>query len=244
MYGQSSQRKMMDDPDRPAPQGAFPVWSKVFTKPNAQTFLEITAHPDATAKNAYIWVFIAGTFSGLVTGVMRFVVSMTAINQAMPELSQVPGFSVGAGIGGLLGTICAAPLTGLFSVIGFTISVALIHWIARFLGGQGSFDKTAYAFGAITAPVTIITAFLVPFYSIRFAAFCILPLLLVLGVYAIFLQITAVKAVHGFGWLEAAIAVFLPVILLVFLCAFAVLGIMKAVGPSLNNILQQLQPSL
>jgi hypothetical protein len=40
------------DPDYPASQGAFPVWSKVYTKPSEQTFVEITQHPEARAKSA------------------------------------------------------------------------------------------------------------------------------------------------------------------------------------------------
>lgn len=241
MYNQSDQARMMDDPDRPPPQGAFPVWSKVFTKPTPQTFLDITAHPDATARNAYIWVFIAGTFSGLIYSVVQFAIGMTALRQAVPDLNQVPGLGTGVGIGGIVGVICSAPLTGVFSVLGFMISSALIHWIARFLGGQGAFDKLAYAFGAITAPVTIITALLIPVNAIPFASFCTLPVMIVLGLFVAFLEIAAVKAVHGFGWLEAAIAVFLPIVLLVFLCAFAVVGVMKVLGPSINDILQQIQ---
>ena len=244
MYNQPDQHKMMDDPDRPPPQGAFPVWSRVFTKPTPQTFLEITSHPDTTAKNAYIWVFIAGTFSGLVNGILRFALSMTALRQAAPELDQLSGLRAGLGFGGVVGTLCAAPLTGLFSVVGFAISVALIHWIARFLGGQGSFDRIAYSLGAITAPVTIVTAFLAPLNVIPYAGFCILPLSIVLGIYVLYLQIAAVKGVHGFGWLEAAIAVFLPVILLIFLCAFTVIGLMRMIGPSINDIFQQIQPNL
>lgn len=244
MYGQSNQQSMMEDPDRPAPQGAFPVWSKVFTKPNPQTFLEITTHPDATARNAYIWVFIAGTFSGLLYSLVQLVIGISALRQAAPDLNQLPGFSVGLGIGGIVGMLCSAPITGIFSVIGFAVSVALVHWIARFLGGQGNFDKMVYAFGAITAPMTIITALLIPVNAIPFASFCTLPLLVVLGLYVTYLQIAAVKAVHGFGWLEAAISELLPVILLVFLCAFAVLGLMKAIGPSINDIFQRIQPQL
>lgn len=244
MYDRSDRNKMMDDPDRPPPQGAFPVWKKVFTKPNQQSFLEITAHPDATAKNAYIWVFLAGTLSGLVNGVLQFALGMTAIRQAVPNLTDVPGLGAGLGIGGILGTICAAPLTGVSSVIGFAISTALIHWVARFLGGQGSFDKMAYAVGAITTPMMVVSAFLVPINAIPYAVFCTAPLLIVLGLFGLYLQITAVKAVHGFGWLEAVIAVFLPVILLVFLCAFMVLGILRALGPSINDILQQIQQGL
>jgi hypothetical protein len=240
MYGQSRQPGMMDDPDRPPPQGAFPIWRKVFTKPLPQTFLEITQHPDATARNAYVWVFLAGTFSGLVSGVLRFALSMTALRQAAPQLNQFPGLSAGIGFGGIVGTLCAAPLAGVFSVIGFAINTALIHWIARFLGGQSTFDKMAYSYGAITAPLTILAAIFVPFYAIPYASFCALPILLVAGLFAIYLQIAAVKGVHGFGWLEAVIAVFLPVILLGFMCAFVVLGIMKTLGPSFNDLIQGL----
>jgi hypothetical protein len=244
MYKQSNQNMMMDDPDRPPHQGAFPVWSKVFTKPNQQSFLDITTHPDATAKNAYIWVFAAGTLSGLIGSLTQLVLGVTALRQAMPEINQLPGFSTGFGIGGILGAICAAPLAGIFSVIGFAISVALIHWVARFLGGQGNFDKIAYAFGAITAPVMVVSAFLVPVNAIPYASYCILPLSLLMGLFTIYLQMTAVKAVHGFGWLESAIAVFLPVILVVFLCAFTVLGIMKTLGSSATDIFQQIQQGL
>ena len=245
MYKQSNQSIMMEDPDNPPHQGAFPVWSRVFTKPNQQTFVEITAHPDATAKNAYIWVFAAGTLSGLINSFTRLALGMTLLRQTMPEIDQMPGFSMGFGIGGILGAICAAPLAGILSVIGFAISVALIHWVARFLGGQANFDRIAYAFGAITTPIMVISAFLVPVSSlIPYASFCTLPALLLLGLYVVFLQVTAVKSVHGFGWLEAAIAVFLPVILLIFLCAFAVMGIMNALGSSVNDILQQLQQGL
>ena len=244
MNNQSDQYGTMDDRDRPAPQGAFPVWSKVFTKPVPQTFIEITTHPDATAKNAYIWIFIAGTFSGLVYSALQFAMGMTALRQTAPELQQLPGLSAGVGLGGILGVICSAPITGIFSVFGFAISTALIHWIARFLGGQANFDKMAYAFGAITAPMTIISAFLIPFNTVPFVSFCTLPVIVLLSIYVAYLEVAAVKAVHGFGWLEAAIAVFLPVILIVFICAFSVVAIMKALGPSINDIFQKIQPAL
>lgn len=244
MSNQSDQYGTLDELERPAPQGAFPVWSKVFTKPVPQTFLEVTAHPDATARNAYIWIFIAGTFSGLVYSALQFAVGMTALRQTAPGLQQFPGLSAGVGFGGILGVICSAPVTGIFSVVGFAISTALIHWIARFLGGQANFDKMAYALGAVTAPMTIISAFLVPINAIPYASFCTLPVIIILSIFAVYLEVAAVKAVQGFGWLEAGIAVFLPVILLAFLCAFAVIGILRTLGPSINDIFQQIQPAL
>jgi hypothetical protein len=38
---------IMAEADYPPTQGALPVWSKVFTKPGEQTFLEILEHPEA-----------------------------------------------------------------------------------------------------------------------------------------------------------------------------------------------------
>lgn len=244
MNNQPNKPMMMEDPDAPPPpQGALPVWTKVFSKPNEQTFVEITDHPDAVAKNAYIWVFIAGTLSGLVSSLTQFVVGMAGIRQLSPELGDVmpTGF---LGSMGLLGAICGAPLTGLMSVIGFAISIAVIHWAARFFGGQGSFDKLAYSMGAVVAPFSIVSALLVPFSAIPYAAFCTLPILFIGGIYVIYLEIVAIKAVHQFSWLEAAGALFLPTILLFCLCALITVGFVSLLGVSFSEMFQQIQQGL
>ena len=236
-----STSRMMADPDVPPTQGAFPVWSKVFTKPGEQTFLEITDHPEAKAKSAYIWVFLVGTLSGLINGLVRFLIMMIGLQQAAPEFGQTPGLSGVFGAAGLLGAICGAPIAGLFSVIGFAIGVAVFHATARFFGGQGSFDKLAYAFGAITVPFSILSGLLMPFSVIPYAAVCTLPLLLVLILYVLFLETAAIKAVHRFTWGEAAATLLLPTILLSLLCGFAFLGLMRVASPYFNEIFQQLQ---
>ena len=245
MTSQSNRSAMMEDPDRPPPQGAFPVWMKVYTKPGERTFQEIIDHPDATAKNAYIWVFVVGTLSGLINSLTQFVIGVAGLRQTLPGYEQLPDFTGVLGATGLLGAICGAPITGVFSVIGFTISVAIIHWTARFFGSQeGSFDKLAYAMGAVVVPFSLVTALLVPFSVIRFAALCTLPIILIGSIYVIYLQLAAIKAVYRSGWLEAAGAFFLPTILIVFLCACAVMGLIRIAGPAVNDILQQVQQGL
>jgi Yip1 domain. len=232
---------MPGDPDYPVSQGAFPVWSKVYTKPNEQTFIEITEHPEAKAKSAYVWVFLAGALSGLINGVTRTIVGMVALKQT-PELAQLPSAAGGAfGIMGLVGAICAAPVAGAFAVLGFMLSVGVVHATARFFGGQGTYDKLAYAFGAITVPVSIISAFLIPFNALPITLFCSLPLLVILGLYVLFLEVTAVKAVYRCGWGEAAAAFFMPSILLTLLCGLLFVGLMRVAGPSINEIMQQMQ---
>jgi len=230
------------DPDYPVSQGAFPVWSKVYTKPNEQTFIEITEHPEARAKAAYVWVFLAGALSGIINSVTQFIVTLVALKQSAPQLGELPSGAGGVfGAMGLMGAVCAAPVAGVFAVIGFAISVAIVHGTARFFGGQGTFDKLAYAFGAITVPVSILSAFLIPLNTIPFVVFCTFPMLLILGLYVLYLEVTAVKAVHRCGWGEAAAAFFLPTILLIMLCGLLVLGTIRMAGPSINEFLQQMQ---
>jgi hypothetical protein len=229
------------DPDNPPSQGALPVWSKVFTRPSEQTFVEITEHPEAKARAAYIWVFLAATLSGLINSLTQFVIGLIGLQQAAPEFGQLPGASGMLGTAGLLGAICGAPIAGVFSVISFAIGTSIVHATAKFFGGQGSFDRLAYAFGAITVPFSVISAFMVPLNAIPYAAFCTLPVLIVLGLYVLFLEMTAVKAVHRFSWWEAAAALLLPIILIAMLCGLLVLVGMRVLGPSINEIFQQLQ---
>ena len=236
-----SNPSLMADLDRPPSQGALPVWTKVFTKPNERTFLEITSHPEAKARAAYIWVFLAGTVSALINSLTKFVIVLIGLQQVAPNFGQVQGVPAALGFGGLLAAVCGAPLAGLFSVIGFAIGVAIVQATARFFGGQGSFDKLAYAFGAIAVPFSLISALMVPLNAIPFVAFCTLPVLLALGLYVLFLEVTAIKAVHQCGWGEAAAALFLPAILIAMLCGVAFLALMRVAGPSINDMFQQLQ---
>ena len=236
-----SNPSMIADPDFPAPQGALPVWSKVFTRPNERTFLEITDHPEAKARSAYIWVFLAGTLSALINSLAQFVIGLIGLQQTMPDFGEVPGLPGAVGAAGLFGAVCGAPVAGLFSVIAFAIGVAIVQATAKFFGGQGSFDKLAYAFGAIAVPFSLISGLMAPLNMIPFAASCTLPVLFGLGLYVLFLQVTAIKAVHRCGWGEAAAALFLPAILIGLLCGFAFLLFMRAAGPAINEIFQQLQ---
>lgn len=237
----SSNESLMADPDYTPTQGAFPVWSKVYTRPSEQTFIEITEHPEAKAKSAYIWVFLAGTLSGLINGATQFVVSLMGLREVMPEFGQVPGVTGALGTMGLLGVICGAPIAGLFSVIGFAIGTAIIQATARFFGGQGSYDRLAYAFGACVVPLSVLSAFMVPLNAIPYVAFCTIPILLGLSLYVLFLEMTAIKAVHRFSWGEAAAALFLPSILLGLLCGLVFVVFLRVAGPSINEIFQQLQ---
>jgi hypothetical protein len=237
----STNPAMITDPDFPPPQGAFPVWSKVFTQPKEQTFVEITSHPEAKARSAYIWVFLIGTLSGLISSLTQFIIGLAGLQQAAPDFIQLPGAPAMLGFGGLLTAVCSAPIAGLFSVAGFALGVAIVHATAKFFGGQGTFDKLAYAFGAITVPFSLLSALMVPLNAIPFVALCTLPALVVLIVYVLYLEVAAVKAVHQFGWGEAAAALFMPTILIAMVCGLGFLVLMRMAAPYMNEIFQQMQ---
>jgi hypothetical protein len=229
------------DAEVPPTQGAFPVWIKVFTRPGDKTFEQLLAHPEANAKSAYLWIFLVGTLSGLVSGLVQFLGTLIGLRQLAPQLGEVSGFSGIFGTAGLIGALCGAPVAGLFSLIAFIIGVGIIHGSARFLGGQGTYNQMAYSFGAIIAPLTLITTLLIPFNLIPFAALCILPVLLLLGLYALFLEVAAIKAVHRFGWGGSTAALLMPTILIGMLCGIGFLGLLRLAGPGLSQIFQQLQ---
>jgi hypothetical protein len=163
------------------------------------------------------------------------------LRQVMPDFGQVPGMSGTLGTAGLIGAVCGAPVAGVFSVLAFAVAIAIMHATAKFFGGQGSFDRLAYAFAAVTVPFTLISAFVTPLNAIPYMAFGTLPLLLSLGLYVLYLEVTAIKAVYQFSWGEAAATLFLPTILLAMLCGLLLLGLIRMAGPSINEIFQQLQ---
>jgi hypothetical protein len=232
---------------RPGPGGWLPVWIKAVTQPNEQTFVDITESPDATSKTAFIWVFIAGTLSYLVSGLISSLLLAAGIVQSpsAQQLSQDGADFMRFAIGGsMIATICFSPLSGLFSVIGFAISVAILQWVAKLFGGTGTFDKMAYAIAAISMPFSLVTMFITPLSSIPFVNYCSITLLVILLIYVLVLQVMAVKGVNRFGWGSALGAVFLPSIVIVFFCGCLVLGGLMLTGADIGDVYSEINQSL
>lgn len=231
---------------KPGPAGWLPVWIKAVTKPNEQTFTEITDHPDASTRTAFIWVFIAGTVSGIVQAILQAIYAATG---TMPQLP-IPGLEQftqsGGGDAGTVGvtllvSLCLSPLAGVVSVIFFAIGTAIVQWIAKLFGGAGSFEKLAYAFAAITVPVTLISALLTLLGAIPFVGLCFGIVSLGLGIYAVVLQVMAVKGVNRFGWGAAIGSVFIPgFVVFIFLCFIVFTGL-TLLSPLLGDLFQGLQ---
>lgn len=237
---------------KPGPAGWFQVWMKAVSKPNEQTFVEITDGPEATSKTAFIWVFIAGTISGILQAILQAIYAATG---TMPQIP-IPGleqYMPASGGGGdiasagitLVTSLCFSPVAGLLSVLFFALFAAIVQWIAKMFGGYGTFDKMAYAFAAITVPFTLVSGVLSLFTAIPFAGACFGILAFGLSMYVLVLQVMAVKGVNRFGWGPALGAVFIPGLVIFTFCCCIVFAGFTLLGPAISqtfNDLQQFAP--
>jgi hypothetical protein len=228
---------------KPGPAGWFQVWVTAVTKPNEQTFVDLTEDPNATSKTAFIWVFIAGTASAIFQSILQAIYAATGSGPQIP----IPGLeeytqSVGTGsVGSALIGICLSPIAGIVAVLVFALFVAIIQWIAKLFGGLGTFEKLAYAFAAIAVPATLVSSLFVLFGAIPFVGFCFSILSIGISIYVIVLQVMAVKGVNRFGWGAAIGSVFIPWLVIVIFCCFIIFAGVALLGPVIGEVFEGMQ---
>ena len=232
--------EQMNAPMLPPPSGVsewFSVWRDALTKPSDQTFATIAQSPNAKLTTALLWVFLGSLvnifFASLVQGV---------VFRQMMQNSDFGGngFPRMAG-GSLLAAICGGPIV---SVVGFVIFVGIVQLIAKMFGGRGTFEQLAYATAAIVAPFSLVNSVFTLLAAIPFVGLCFGFVSLIAVVYIIALEVMAVKGVNQFGWAEALGSYFLPFLVLVCCISVGVIGILRALGPGINEIFNSIQQSV
>jgi hypothetical protein len=236
-------------PPAPGPTGWMPVWIKAVTKPSEQTFVELTDQPEAVSKTAFLWVFIAATLSTIVAGLLQALIAalgFTSQPMTIPGLEQLGPIGGSGGVAGmsLVTTICASPVAGVIAVLFFAIGVAIVQWIAKLFGGVGTFDKLAYAIAAISVPFTLVSMVVNPFNAIPYLNICTGLISFGLFIYSFVLQVMAVKGVNRFGWGAALGSVFIPFLVVVFVCGCLVIGGLMMMAPIIGNVFSEINQSL
>jgi hypothetical protein len=234
---------------KPGVAGWFSTWMKAVTKPSEQTFVEIIQNPDATTKTALLWIFIAGTISGIFQSFLQAIYAFMGTTPQIPGLEQFSQPSTTSSdpsviLVSMVTSICLSPVAGGLSVIFFAIGTAIIQWIAKLFGGVGTFDKLAYAIAAISVPVTLVSSVLVLLGTIPYVGLCFSILSIGLAIYAIVLQIMAVKGVNQFGWGAAIGSVLIPGLVILFVCGCLVIGGLMLLGPAIADVFNQINQSL
>lgn len=233
---------------KPGIAGWFQVWMTAVTKPSEQTFVDLTESTNATSKTAYIWVFIAGTISGILQAILRAIYTATGTTPQLPipGLEQYMPSSTGdAGSMGitLVVTLCLSPVAGMVYTLFFALAVAITQWVAKLFGGLGTYDKLLYALAAIAVPFTLVSSVLALFGAIPFVGVCLGILSFGLGLYALVLQIMAVKGVNRFGWGQAIGSVLIPGLVVFVFCCCVVFGLSMLLGPVIGDVFNQANPS-
>ena len=236
------------EPDRSTGiSGWFSTWMTAVTKRSEQTYAAMAEHPDAaTTTSAFTWIFLAGTVSALINGILQAILALAGFSPEVPGLADLFG-SAQRGIAFSLGiSFCVSPIAGALGVLFFAIGVGLIQWIATRFEGVGTFSKLAYPMAAISVPFTLVSAVLTPFSSVPYLGVCTGLISLGLGIYALVLQVTAVKGVNHFGWGQALGSFFLPTVILL-CCALLPIGViamMRLLGPQIGNTFSSISSSL
>lgn len=241
---------MNDQMNAPVPRepsgvaGWFSTWMDAVSKPNEQTYAALAEQPDAMSNNrAFLWVFLAGTISALIGGILQAILQLAGVTPQMPGFAELTGSTLPSPAALLGIAICVSPIAGAFAVLFFAIFVGIVQWVAKLFGGTGTFSQLAYTTAAISVPFTLISSVLSPFSTVNVVGYCVGGISLLLGIYAIVLQLMAVKAVNKFGWGPALGSYFLPLLLIICLCVCAIFGLISVMGPAMQDIFNQIIPT-
>ena len=217
-------------------QETIQTWIRAVTGPNEETYIALRQRPDATLGKALIWVIIAAVIATLMTSVS------TAIGRSMfgsyeqllanpdlpPEMREPLALLIESGLAPFF-TGAGIVATLVFTPIFFIIGVAIYHFMARILGGTGSFSRYAFLTAAYSAPITIVNSFLG---LVPFLGGCVVMLL---SIYQIVLGYYAAKVEHELSSGRALIVALTPFVLFMLLFACLIIFLLAILVPVLQQ---------
>jgi hypothetical protein len=193
----------------PSPSYPFyKVWLTAVTSSNERDYQALLLDPRASQVRAYEWMGYVGLMSGGIALLLLFALlgMLSALSggvkpkeiQQILEMADQPFFWVLLfGAGSILGCIV--------SILGLMIQGGIQFLIAKALGGGGTYTRTVYALGAYLAPIALISIIIsfIPLVN---------SLSIVISIYALILNVRALKAAHYVNTARAAMVVFLSAI--------------------------------
>jgi len=199
---------------QPAPQAGATarytwaeVWTAAISRPQPATYAALLGDPQARAKRALLWVYLASVAQLVVQ--LLILMSAFLASADMAAALEESGFSVdeGLGVSVFISIMCVAPFAGGINVLIFAGLTRAIDWLAKRQYGTTSRPEQAlYAFGASTAPLTLLLALLVllPLGSLSQV------LALAMQGYQIWLYVVAAQALYGLEQRQAALVAIVP----------------------------------
>jgi hypothetical protein len=225
-------------PMLPPPSGAaewVSVWRDALTRPSEQTFARIALSPNAKLTTALLWVFLGS----LVNFLLASLVQGRLMSQMMQN-SDFGGQAFPAAGGGLMTSICGAPIAAIISVVLFAAVTGVVQLLAKMFGGRGTYDQLAYAIAAIVTPFYFVSGLLTLLSAIPFAGWCFGIIGLLAAIYVLVLEVMAVKGVNQFGWGQAIGSLLLPVVALACCISVVVAGLLSVLAPQFMDTINSI----
>ena len=211
------------------------IMLKAVTRPSEETYQQIAAQPNATTANAYIWIAIGAVIAAIISGLMSLIFG----SFMMPDLGSfgaeygIPAdFPMSTGPT-FLSMLCGIPVWVVAYLLGITLTTGVTHGIARLFGGKGTFEKLLFAVAAFYTPVMVVNSLISSIPFIGCLGFAI-------GIYALVLNVIAVKAVHKIDWGKATISTLaFPIIAFVItFCCVLIFGALM--GPMIGDVFSEI----
>ena len=202
--------------DMPERIPALETWRLALTQPNEETFQRISQDPSASLEKAIGWIALSSGIAYVIGALAQLLfIQVLPLASFIEGAEEVFSGNLLAGFSSLFILACGLPFTVIASILWTLLFTGLIHFIAGAVGGSGSFRQLLYAFAAISAPFSIVSALLglIPFVN------C---LTIPLALYVIVLNILAIKVIHHLSW-GAAIGTIM-ILLFVFVLLAIVIG--------------------
>jgi hypothetical protein len=207
--------------DQEDPLSWSQAWTLALTSPRTSTYERLIRDPQASLRRALTWVAVTALLAYLIGAGVQMAFMSLGLSSAFLEgggpAAELPGLEGFF----LLALLCGIPVVVFGAIFGILIYGGLLQFIASALGGSGTLGEQVYALACYSAPVTLLSALLglIPLVN------C---LTLPLAVYAMLLNLIAVKAANRIGW-GATIGTFL--ILAVIAILIGVVMALLLLGP-------------
>lgn len=214
----------------PRPFGEIPgLWTKVFQM--TEQFFAQEA-PRASGSNTLISVLIMGVVSSVLATISSLIWGGTQMAFLPPEYREAMAVGMGSNL------VCSLCSTLIGTAIGFYLGNGLVYLGARIFGGTGDFTTQAYLASLFAVPVGIVAGLvgLVP---------CVgLIAVLAVSIYALVLNVRAVKVAHNLTTGRAVAAVIVPALVIGVLVACLIVVMLAVLGPAIGNIFENIVTNL
>ena len=217
-------------PASPRPFGEIPgLWTKIFQM-TEQFFAQEAVR--ASGSNTLISVLIMGVVSSVLATISSLIWGGTQMAFLPPEYREAMAVGAGSNV------VCSLCSTLIGTAIGFYLSNGLVYLGARIFGGTGDFTTQAYLASLFAVPVGIVSGLvgLVP---------CVgLIAVLAVSVYAVVLNVRAVKVTHNLTTGQAVAAVLVPALIIGAIVACLVVVGLAVLAPAIGNVFENIVTNL